>query len=431
MERIKSVTRPVATGLGILLAAVATGYLLLVAVYTLPPSGMEASARSAAAVLQAEGKYPEGIPGWKQTVSDNFTDALMLDTAVFDARWGGKEGTVWAQTADNNRYQRAGDDDKFDDFIADLANPASAQTMEAVSYARYWNGYLVFLKPLMSVMDYRAIRWLNGCFEGILLIGVIGGLMHRKKAAFLPAFLLGVVCLTPTVVWKSLQYASVINVTLVVINLLLWQRQAREHLPLIFFIAGILTNYFDLLTFPLLSLGFPLVFVLILREEKTSFKDTFMESLKLALCWGLGFAGMWVGKWLLGSLVLGRSVLADAVTNAEIRAGTVAGEETITRATALIRNLGVYARPVYAWLFGGFTLGALGLIAWNRATKKDWQAAMSYLIVTALPFIWVLILANHSWKHYWMTHRILVIAVFAVAAGLTAVITSRREDRSS
>ena len=60
-------------------------------------------------------------------------------------------------------------------------------------------------------------------------------------------------------------------------------------MPAFFILLGVLTNYFDLLTFPLVALGFPITLLLALRiKEDDSFLRLFMTTATCGIGWAFG-----------------------------------------------------------------------------------------------------------------------------------------------
>ena len=60
----------------------------------------------------------------------------------------------------------------------------------------------------------------------------------------------------------------------------------------IYIIIGMLTSWIDILSFPLITLGVPLIFTISFIDS-TSYKEAIWRVLKLSIYWGLGYAGMW------------------------------------------------------------------------------------------------------------------------------------------
>src|SRR5699024_10050262 len=52
------------------------------------------------------------------------------------------------------------------------------------SYARYWHGYLIWLRPLLCLMPYQGVRVVQYLVLAVLLAGVLWGL--RRRAGLRP-----------------------------------------------------------------------------------------------------------------------------------------------------------------------------------------------------------------------------------------------------
>ena len=87
---------------------------------------------------------------------------------------------------------------------------------------------------------------------------------------------------------------------------LLRQNASTERFAVVFFWVASILAYLNYWAFPLITLGFPLVFVLSVRIEngsgmKTLVKETFLFS----VCWGVGLAGTVLIKQVLCRFILG------------------------------------------------------------------------------------------------------------------------------
>jgi len=59
------------------------------------------------------------------------------------------------------------------------------------------------------------------------------------------------------------------------------------------------------------------------------------------LAWGLGYAGMWSGKWVVASVLTGRNVLQEALFSVMPRSGASLKEGTPVRFfDTILRNVG-------------------------------------------------------------------------------------------
>lgn len=70
-----------------------------------------------------------------------------------------------------------------------------------------------------------------------------------------------------------------------------------------FLIIGMLTSFFDFLTYPLFTLGMPLILISVLGTFSSVQK--LCDIVKNSIFWGIGYGGMWCGKWMVGSILTG------------------------------------------------------------------------------------------------------------------------------
>mgnify|MGYP007099149449 FL=1 len=116
--------------------------------YLLPTHPMEANVRSSIDIFYTESVYPQQVKGYKSSQLDNETDAIMLLDAIHPAQ---------NRSALENalRVSRITFSDTTSSCI-DLIQYAweNKTPDQTVDYTRYWHGYLVWLKPLLLLMDY-------------------------------------------------------------------------------------------------------------------------------------------------------------------------------------------------------------------------------------------------------------------------------------
>ena len=156
-----AVKRAAATGVkmcAVLLIAICLGTVLLYAAYLLPTASMSGHLEESIPVFQAEGSYPRQA-SWCSSTLDNFTDALLLLTPAYD----GGEPTM--DKAMNLYFRTVETTPDFNPVNSVLSCGSENMELAMRTYTRYWEGYLIFLKPLLSVMNYQQIRILNKIFQ--------------------------------------------------------------------------------------------------------------------------------------------------------------------------------------------------------------------------------------------------------------------------
>ena len=190
----------------------------------------------------------------------------------------------------------------------------------------------------------------------------------------------------------------------------------------LFLVTGILTSYFDFLTFPLTTLGIPLILVLILHSQTG--KSGLGRTLQYTFWWFFGYVGMWLAKWILATTFTDINVIGDAINQIEFR--TSLDEGKISRVATIINNVSVLLRWPYLLLF---VLTLLIIVIYvvkdtkNHTIEKcNICILISVGVVCLYPFIWYVCVPNHSWHHLRMAYRELGITCFGGVMILQTVI---------
>ena len=132
-----------------------------------------------------------------------------------------------------------------------------------------------------------------------------------------------------------------------------------------------------------------------------------------SLLWPIGYAATWGAKWLLATLTTPMNVFSDASAQASVRAAV----EDYSRWEAVGRNL-----DLVPWLYVAIAAGVLAFLAVRHFRKEGWRQALLCLAVALAPLAWYLVLANHSYEHYWFTYRSLAITVLGLLLALASLI---------
>lgn len=392
---------------GILAAGIAAGMLGLFFVYLLPVQHMQEDMRASLQSFMAEGENPFLIKNYKGSSLDNYTDAIMLGSAVYES-----DMPFWQEAV---RVPRAAGiaDAPMESLEHYLQGGKNDQETE---YSRYWHGYLLLLKPLLLFLNYGQIRIVNGCVEAVLILLILCKFMKRGMKRGMAAYMLALLAMFPVVFPFSLQFSTVFYIGNIALLLVLrnhekWERESKY----IYFyqIVGMCTSYFDFLTYPLFTFGIPMVACLVLNREH-NLKDRMKFLIKGGLSWSAGYILMWMGKWAVGSAVTGENLWGNALGTVSERASSSSIGGGIGRILAVLRNGYIYfneAGIIIAFLL----LLWIGICIW-KYHKRISAADVRILVLTAcIPLAWYLAAANHSYVHYWYTFRALSVSVFALA----------------
>lgn len=381
------------------------GVLLLVLVFLLPVQEMKENAKRSTEIYDYEDVYPQLMWGYKMSQLDNVTDATMILSAIFPG-----SGNVIDDAMKVSRIEYR---DKVQvDSLTDYANDAEGETY-TISYPRYWHGYLVILKPLLLLFDVADIR-IGSMF---LLFGSLTCIILLMQKTELDHYILpfgaSFLLMNPVAIPLSFQFSAVSYIMLlsvwIVLNRNVWK---FEKLFFFFMLIGIATAYFDFLTFPLVGLYFPMIFILM--KEK-SWGNAIKIVILGSIAWIIGYAGMWSGKWLIGSVLTGENFFQSALA----RANEYSDWENVTLPELVWRNV----RVLVKW---PIIIAGTEIILWKGKNilkaVKEYQTFLKgmipFVIIAIAPFVWYVAAGMHSYIHYWFTYRELCVSVFAVLAGL-------------
>ena len=399
----------------ILITGSAIGLALLFLVYMLPTEPMIRNTRASLDIFKIEGAYSQTVHGYKSTTLDNYTDAWMLRNACYD---GGESVFQKCLHVYFYGYIDGETTDSCERLIAWLEGK---EGFVRADYARYWHGYLTILKPLLCFFDYGDIREILK-FAGLAMLVCICVLMERAHMArMIPAFIAAMACIEFHAVGMSMQYTWVFFIAMLFSIIILKKRERLVFSSIPFLIIGMLTSYFDFLTYPLFTLGIPLLFwTLCIRESEGQIPP--VMAFKNSVYWAIGYFGMWVQKWILCTIFTEENVIANAIHSILIRSGTNVAGEQISYWDTVRSNIIVLAKYPYVLVFTTAVILLLFLCKktnWHMFSKN---ALITYIFIAVLPFFWYAVSMNHAYIHSFMTYKSLSITVFAALCALDEII---------
>lgn len=391
------------------------GLLALWLVYLLPGNAIYANLKRSAATLVQEGDHPELIAGLEDSVQDNFTDSLMLNIAGNKAG----DGQISALNRSLNQYYAARGAQVTPESspVALLEGYVSSPEKDIVlvAYGRYWGGFAIPIRLALTVMPYDSMRVANGICQVLLLFAAIWAVWRNIGLRQSIALAIAYLALQPLVMPLSLQYADCFYLAFGGVLYIATVYSARVDCGeprYVFVLLGIMTAYFDFLTYPLFTLCLPLLIYRSgksLAEHKGGIKESIGSVLRLSMLWGAGYLGMWAGKWLLALIAGYPDVLASALSLASYRT-SLQTDMDANRLSVIGKVFGVYSKKMLAaLLLPTLAIVATGIVKARRLRPFPIRKAIPYLLIMSFPFLWLVVVNNHSSIHYWFTYRNLAI----------------------
>ncbi len=401
--------------------------LALTASCLVPRAAIEGKCRESAADLLPGGGYPRAFGVQSKAFQlDHYTDAVMLNVAyTVDARH-----PLHAALADSLR-ESALDSTTW----LPLGPLASSQPSRAWSYARYWHGYLVYLRPLLVLLDRGQVLLVLGAILA-LLTGLLTRTLWRTDAPLAVAILLALLLSNVLAAVQSLQLVQT-YVLAMALSLFVARSRGRSDTFQIatFSVAGALTAFFDVLSAPLMTLGVPLVILvhgLRSRHRLAGLREGPRRVLGCSAAWLFAYAACWGGKWVLASALLGQDVIADGLEQLALRGGakstnvsqmldSLVGFTVPGRISAPLLNVAALLewddpqRLKLNIVLYGLTLAAAGalVLRFRRPRTDGWFLAL-LVVIAAGPYLWYAAAAQHSNRHYWFTYRNQLVTMIAL-----------------
>ncbi|MGN0035935.1 MAG: hypothetical protein ACI36X_01745 [Bacteroidaceae bacterium] len=390
---------------------------LLVAVSTIPSQYIKEQVLSSVETWEKEGlKYRIGqIPLFRL---DNFTDALMMNIAL------GVDSDCPLESSLRCTYTLQDDRMSILEGIRDLYY-SHTETDKRIDYTRYWNGYLVFLRPVLLLADCQHIRIINA----ILLLLLAGIVVWQSFLKGMPdtgwAFMGSAMLFNLWIVPLTVQYSNTFYVALLACLYVLLHKSIYrlQEWGFFFFVVGSVTCYVDLLTTPLLTLCVPLTFLVqrtfIVNERRIELvKQRYQLVLGCTSLWIVGYAVVWIGKWILAAWLVDYKI-SDAIAQIVFRTSTSFEGYDFS----IIGML--YHLTAYPSLMVFISSIVILFLYWNIRTYRRnaslWLNYSPLLLLSLFPVGWVLVLRNHSVIHFWFVWRVFFASAFAYALFLMNV----------
>ena len=345
-------------------------------------------------------KIYQVIPGFDETIVDISSDAIIMgEVAYIDKTISTIENSMLVYS------QKEG--------AIGLRSWAYGGHVEFDSYTRYWHGYLPIIKPLFLLFNYNTIKVMQLFFQLILLIVLIKLMKKNKLEQYIVPFIISIALIHPEVIGQTFQYSSMYNLMLISTIILLKYKDnliKKDLLIYYFLIVGMITSFVDFLTYPAITFGVPILFYILL--QKKNIKSIFIDIIKYGLLWVVGYFGMWFSKWVIASLVLHQDIIGQSLGVASWRTST----EDFTRLDAIIKNIAIYSKKAYVVIFLSIAIYYCVRIVKNRnnITKEKLLKILPLLSIALIPFAWYFVISNHSYIHYWMTYRELLILFLGI-----------------
>ncbi|MBD5518594.1 MAG: hypothetical protein HDR07_08940 [Lachnospiraceae bacterium] len=385
------------------------GVIALAATYFIPQGKMWDKVYESSIVLHNEGLGAHIWQNIEETMLDVYTDGLLLNVSYTETKDGIRDILL-------DTYVEVDGRNPMESFYE--VSALSNDEYIVRNYGRYWHGYQIILRPLLCFFTYSDIRQINMILQLVLVFLLICILAGSKDRIFIIPFGGMYLFMCPISLFSSLQFSPCFYIMMLTLIVLFACKDVLndKRTNYLFLVAGILTAYFDLLTYPLITLGIPLLAYLgldykwISDDRRKGWKQVFL----LTASWCLGYGGMWSAKWVVTTILTGENIIYDAFEKIKFRSGYFSVKHSYYDTLKLNLNvcnrkvlmlaavcIGIYILTVRVKDHIGVDRGLLPLVG-------------MLLMVSLYPFGWYFFTKNHSSSHSYFTWRELAISVFGI-----------------
>lgn len=403
---------------------------------SIPSSLMKENLIDSSQTLNSEGNIHEVNLASLYTIHfDNYTDALMLNTCYsidytkpfYSALVARKNYipslTQFVYPDSVGELSSASKYEKLDQ-VGELKDTLDNNITESFMYARYWHGYLIFLRPLLCLFNLSTLRIIFTILLIILLL-YLCFLIYKKINKSLSLFItLFFILFNYLFFGLSIQGLIVIIITMVFSILILKKElKIESNLPYIFFFVGMLTSFFDLLTTPILTLAFPMLIFYFTKHKyqpDTKLSTILIILFKFCITWFLGYSMTWAIKWFLVDCLYNTNLIITALSQINYRInGSIENNNHFSPILAVFINVCYACIPFFITICFIFLIYIKNIF--YKFIKKDtskfvfeYTSCIPYVFIGSLPIIWQAILASHSSLHFMFAYRSLIVTFICI-----------------
>ena len=298
-----------------------------------------------------------------------------------------------------------------------LKKTVDGDIKETYEYARYWHGYISIIRPLLIFFSFNEIRKIFICVFAMLAMLLM--MLLYKKINFKYCFIIILSLLVSEYFFMGLNLQGTFTFIIAMLaSIIICIRFEKiKNIGLYFFVIGMATCYFDLLTHPIITLGIPMIIYLLLKQkvENVSLKDSIKFIILNTLLWGIGWIAANVAKWVIVDILYNRDLIHKSLLQFYHRSQR-------DYSTTLVWYDGLRANILYskANTITYLVILAIYFVSYLIKNYKriyiDIKGALPYFIISLMPIAWLILMRNHTLSHMYFTWRMLI--VFYIGIGV-------------
>lgn len=292
---------------------------LLVATSCIPTSFIAENAKESSVYFAREKLFKPIKMGQKTTTCDFYAECILVNMAYRLDRSHPFTSAIKAEYVQNEK------ENVNVTFKKCMFSAEENENADVRNYSRYWHGSLVLLKPLLMIGDIRVVKNILTVILCIIFALNLYILYQKQFKSAALYYVLGFLVVQGYVVFHGFSY--IMNFLIVNVLLLLIESrwiQSEDGFLCLITTSGVITSFFDFLTTETITLTLPVVMYLLMREKGTEKqKGEQVNPIRIAgwsiVCWGIGYSFMFLLKWILVYLFLGKDEFVGSIQQVNMR----------------------------------------------------------------------------------------------------------------
>lgn len=378
----------------------------------IPKTKIEENLKKSASYLEKNSGFKRVQPGREYTYLHLYADSVILNIINCIDTNKPIESIMWAN------YYEIIKMDINNDFIEVVQENKEPNQQ----YIRYWHGSMLILRPLLVFLSLEQIYKVNYISITVLALILLIIIWKRSKKLAI-SYLLSMIMIAFPIVGMCLEYVWTFYIMLIS-SIIAINIKKEKNLYKLCLVTGMITCFLDFLTTEIITLFVPLILILGIKKEKNeiiNFKDAVKVFFKSCVLWFIGYAGMWISKWILASLILNINAIDYVKDQALLRMNGLQGLNSakemyigaITNNWHTLYPINIVKKTSELWwMLGGLVTFFILIIDWKKI--KNNKESLIMLIIAVMPYLRYLILANHSYRHSFFTFRSQMISIMAL-----------------
>lgn len=382
---------------------------------------------------------------YSDIVNNNYTDALMINEAYSIDN----TNPIYSYMTVRKNYNKEITKNSMKDISEELISINSSEydpvgELEeflngnidtSVNYARYWHGYLPVIRTLLIFFNVTEIRIILLIIFIILFIWLIKLIKEKLGIIISIIFAISLILQGYFYVSYSLESAPVFLVMMISSIILLKRIDKFKNLYLYIFIISCITNFVDYLTVPLITLAIPLLLYILYKQKndkELDYKNYFVIILKSSCIWLVGYGMTWLSKWIIYDVIYKEGLIKSAIHQIIYRTENYNRNTEMTIQNVL--KILLYTNVKYAielfniWIIVIFIMINKYKLKLKKITEYIKENIPIY-IISLMPLVWYIVLANHTVLHFRFTYRHILIFLIGILICLKNIFIIEKKEK--